>query len=61
MSELMIDKNKCAGCGTCVAVCPEGAAYDDDGKAKVINSDKLKACGGVSICPSQAIQDTNKV
>ncbi len=57
MGKLTINKEKCSGCGTCVAVCPEGAAFDDDGKAKVIDSDKLKACGGVSICPSQAIEE----
>jgi len=57
MAELIINKEKCNGCGTCVAVCPEGAAFDDDGKAKVIDSDKLKECGGVGICPSQAIEE----
>ena len=43
-----------------MAVCPEGAAFDDDGKAKVIDSDKLKECGGVDICPSQAIVEKSK-
>ena len=57
MGELIVNKEKCGGCGTCVAVCPEGAAFDDDGKAKVIDSEKLREAGGVGICPNQAIEE----
>lgn len=54
---LKIDKEKCISCGTCVAVCPQGADWDADGKAKVTNSDELEKCGGESLCPYAAIEE----
>jgi len=54
---LRVNKEKCTSCGTCVAVCPEGAEFDTDGKSKVIDSDKLKECGGAGICPVGAIEE----
>jgi hypothetical protein len=31
-------------------------AQDDDGKAKVTDSDKVGACGGESVCPHGVIE-----
>ena len=56
----MVDKQKCIGSGTCVAICPVGAiSFDTDGKAQI---DKAKCihCGACqSSCPVSAI-DLNK-
>jgi len=53
---IMIDENKCNGCGSCVNGCPEGALKMVDGKAKLSNEfycDGLGACIGT--CPVGAI------
>lgn len=39
MKTLTIDKNKCLGCGTCVALCPKVFKLGDDGKAEVIDKE----------------------
>jgi len=51
-----VNKEKCLGCGTCLAVCPEAIELEEDGKAKVIDSEKLRKCGGETICPYEAIE-----
>jgi ferredoxin len=52
----MIDKGKCIGCGTCVAICPVGAiSFDTDGRAK-IDKDVCMHCGSCQAsCPVDAI------
>lgn len=50
-------KEKCLGCGSCSLSCPEGIEMDTDGKAVVIDSSKLNACGGVDVCPYGSIEE----
>ena len=53
---IIIDKNKCNGCGLCVDACHEGAIALVDGKAKLISEsycDGLGAC--LPHCPMDAI------
>ena len=53
---IIIDENKCNGCGNCVTGCPEGAIQMINGKARLINElfcDGLGACIGE--CPVDAI------
>ncbi len=52
----VIDKTKCIGCGTCVAICPVGAiSFDSDGKA-YIDTNKCIKCGACQAsCPVEAI------
>lgn len=33
--KVIIDKNKCIGCGTCQALCPEHFKLGDDSKARL--------------------------
>ena len=56
----MVDKTKCIGCGTCVAICPVGAiSFDDEGKAR-IDRTKCIRCGSCQAsCPVEAI-DLNR-
>ena len=51
-----INKQKCLGCQVCVQSCPGATKMDQDGKAEIINQEKLEQCGGESICPIGAIE-----
>lgn len=53
----MIDKKKCIGCGTCVAICPMGAiSFKKDGKPEIDRS-KCIHCGSCEAsCPVEAIK-----
>ncbi len=50
-----INKEKCIGCGACIAVCPHEAIKLENGKA-VIDQKKCKNCFKcIDICPVKAI------
>lgn len=51
-----VNKQKCTGCGICVQACPGATKIGADGKAEVINQEKLEQCGGESVCPLGAIE-----
>jgi ferredoxin len=56
--KIIVDKNKCIGCGTCVALASEIFEMDSNGKSIVkknptINEEALKLA--IDSCPSQAI------
>ena len=36
MKKAVVDKDKCIGCGSCVAVAPKSFKLGDDGKAEVL-------------------------
>lgn len=53
---IIIDQDKCTGCGLCVEDCPEGALRIIDGKARLVGDllcDGLGAC--LTSCPEDAI------
>ena len=51
-----VDKEKCAGCGTCVDGCPVEAIKIVDDKA-VVDKDTCVGCGAcVDACPCEAIK-----
>ena len=54
-----INKEKCLGCGVCMANCPGGTELGEDGKAKIIDSEKLEQCGGEEICPYGAVEKSD--
>jgi len=51
-----INKEKCIGCRACIANCPGATKIGPDGKAEVIDQQKLEKCGGESVCPLGAIE-----
>ncbi len=57
MANYKVNKEKCIGCGLCAANCPGGTELKEDGKAEVIDSKKVKECGGEELCPYGAIEE----
>lgn len=54
-----VNKEKCLGvdmCGVCMQNCPGATQKGRDGKAKIIDQEKLEKCGGESVCPMRAIE-----
>jgi len=56
MEKFKINKQKCIGCRICLQVCPGATEIGEDGKAEIINQEKLEQCGGESVCPVGAIE-----
>lgn len=58
MKNLLLNSDDCIGCGCCIAVDPEHFEFNEDGLAKVINSDNLETnslINAVESCPTNAI------
>ncbi|MDO5853870.1 MAG: 4Fe-4S binding protein [Thermoplasmata archaeon] len=54
--EIVIDKEKCDGCGLCVKACHEGALALVDGKAELVRKDFCDGLGDcLPACPQGAI------
>lgn len=56
-----VDRDRCAGCGLCVQVCPAVFEIDDQGRAVVrcaeVPAEHERAClDAVDMCPGEAIQ-----
>lgn len=55
-----INKQICSGCQICIQSCPKATKIGVDGKAEVVDQEKLKSCGGESLCPFGAIEEIDK-
>lgn len=53
--QVLIDSEKCAGCGSCVADCQRRVLEIQGGKAVVANSHCLKCGHCLAICPANAV------
>ena len=54
---MVVNKEKCIGCGTCAGCCPVGAITMENGKAK-IDQEKCIKCGTcMAVCPVNAISN----
>ena len=51
-----VNKQKCMGCQACLQACPGATEIGADGKAEIVNQEKLEKCGGESVCPFEAIE-----
>ena len=52
---IVIDKEKCIGCGKCLKVCYSGALKIEEKKAKCVKEDCLHCGQCVAICPANAV------
>lgn len=61
MEEVMVDKEKCIGCGVCIGVCPvQAIKMDADGHAFIDKNICIKCRTCESVCPVQAIKIEDK-
>ena len=53
---LTLDRDRCAGCGMCMVVCPHEVFSLADGKAKIDDRDACMECGACAKnCPEGAL------
>lgn len=57
MKKYKVNKEKCIGCSSCVAMCPQGFKIDINGKSQVIDSEAVEKCGGINTCPFGAVEE----
>ena len=55
-----VNKEKCLGCGVCTTNCPGATELGEDGKAKIVDQEKLEKCGGKEVCPYGAIEEVKE-
>ena len=56
VTTLVYDRERCIGCGMCVAVCPHGVFAVESGKPRVVLRDACMECGACARnCPAIAI------
>lgn len=57
MGEIIVDHDKCDGCGECISVCPQEVyELNDEGKSVPVNMDDCdECCSCVEGCPNEAI------
>jgi NAD-dependent dihydropyrimidine dehydrogenase PreA subunit len=57
VSSLVLNQDKCIGCGLCTEVCPHNVFELRQGKAEIIDFNACMECGAcVNNCPSNAIE-----
>ncbi|MFP4657203.1 MAG: mercury methylation ferredoxin HgcB [Desulfonatronovibrionaceae bacterium] len=56
VSTLRLDKEKCVGCGQCVAVCPHAVFKVTNARAEIVDKDGCMECGACALnCPGKAL------
>jgi NAD-dependent dihydropyrimidine dehydrogenase PreA subunit len=56
MYNVVVDKDKCTGCGECVDICPADVFELTDGKSEPAKMDECLGCEScVETCPESAI------
>lgn len=54
---LLLDTDKCTGCGICFEVCPHAVFLLKDKKAVIVSRDSCMECGACKLnCPARAIE-----
>ena len=61
--KIVIDKDLCIGCGTCVVIAPKSFKLNNEGKAEVIEPQEdgeSKVKEAIDSCPVSAIKSTDQ-
>ena len=63
MKSIVIDIEKCVGCGRCTEICPTSFSLNSEGKSEVINENDIECAKKASDeCPQGAITvDDNNI
>lgn len=59
MKQINVSKDRCIGCGACVAIDSEHFEFNEEGKSSVINNENLESenlLNAVESCPTCAIE-----
>jgi ferredoxin len=60
MAKIILEREKCIGCGSCEAVCPKNWKLQEDGKANYLGAIETKEIGcnqeAADNCPVQCIK-----
>lgn len=59
MKKVNVSKDRCIGCGACVAIDPEHFEFDEEGKSSVISNENLESenlVNAIESCPTSAIE-----
>jgi len=59
MKKLVVDKNTCIGCGTCISLAPKIFKLADDGKVQIVDQKgdfQEDIENAIDSCPVQAIK-----
>ncbi len=55
--EIVIDEERCVGCGICVQMCPEEVLAMEGEKARVVNKEQCEECKACEVnCEYEAIK-----
>lgn len=62
MKKIVVDHNKCIGCGICVGTDPEHFDYNDAGLSEPVSQENIdeKVMEAVNACPVSAISVEEK-
>ena len=56
MYEIIVDNEKCIGCGECVDICPEEVYELQDDKSVPVNAEECVGCEScIEVCEQEAI------
>lgn len=61
MGKVILNEDRCIGCGACMSVAPDNFTFNDEGRAEMINSEITDAAIEASeVCPVSAITIENE-